>query len=534
MLRAPFPRDVPSAPKTGFLCLFDQFRNRVSLFDELKNVSVSRLTVCEMYDFKCYIFDRIQIMENVQQLGREGEVEPRDEDAPGEALQLVKSEERLEQHAHEQHEQHQQHQQQYEHAAAEQAAAEARAHSPHHSSVITRRGVRTITAAGHITEEGEPTEDGVKDEPAEPAPDPPPAPPSSAPPLYAPKLEELPEHAHEYEERLRLADAEAARYIAFKQERAGGGRIGPRAPAPYPRGLALRYGAPHHVIVAQDPELTEHAHDVFLAHKDKGEGGQYAGEGGEGRQYTLSEQVTASTALEMIQTTALNQQSVGVAYQQVKYEARGENEARAAGTYASLQPVTSVHGGAGGGYYAGQSPQYASYQYGAPQGKELLTLYGGGGGEGGRGAGGAARDDSPPSQLLYRTDPTLSSSSLAPRTAHVVYGSVVPQSQAVYEAPPSPNSQQVTILPSFTDLIGAHARHSLHSPLGPQVTLYTHGNTVQYKVGGEHYLGQGGGVEYVPVSGYEGGLLVEGYPAPAQPWPGHNLLPIDDGFDPSE
>lgn len=66
------------------------------------------------------------------------------------------------------------------------------------------------------------------------------------------------------------------------------------------------------------------------------------------------------------------------------------------------------------------------------------------------------------------------------------------------------------------------------------MTLYTHGNTVQYKVGGEHYLGQGGGVEYVPVSGYEGGLLVEGYPAPTQAWPAHNLLPIDDGFDPSK
>lgn len=65
------------------------------------------------------------------------------------------------------------------------------------------------------------------------------------------------------------------------------------------------------------------------------------------------------------------------------------------------------------------------------------------------------------------------------------------------------------------------------------MTLYTHGNTVQYKVGGEHYLGQGGGVEYVPVSGYEGGLLVEGY-QPAQAWPAHNLLAIDEGFDPSE
>lgn len=64
------------------------------------------------------------------------------------------------------------------------------------------------------------------------------------------------------------------------------------------------------------------------------------------------------------------------------------------------------------------------------------------------------------------------------------------------------------------------------------MTLYTHGNAVQYKVGTEHYLPTGG-VEYVPVSGYEGGLLVEGY-APSQAWPGHPLLPIDDGFDPSE
>jgi hypothetical protein len=67
-----------------------------------------------------------------------------------------------------------------------------------------------------------------------------------------------------------------------------------------------------------------------------------------------------------------------------------------------------------------------------------------------------------------------------------------------------------------------------------QVTLYTPGNTVQYKVGGEHYLGQGSGVEYVPVSGYEGGLLVEGYAAPTQAWPAHNLLPIDEGFDPGK
>lgn len=66
------------------------------------------------------------------------------------------------------------------------------------------------------------------------------------------------------------------------------------------------------------------------------------------------------------------------------------------------------------------------------------------------------------------------------------------------------------------------------------MTLYTHGNGVQYKVGGDHYLTQGGaGVEYVPVSGYEGGLLVEGYGAGGQGWPAQHLLPVDEGFDPA-
>ncbi|XP_075979553.1 uncharacterized protein LOC142978844 isoform X1 [Anticarsia gemmatalis] len=471
-------------------------------------------------------------MENVAQM------EQREVDASAEALQLVKNEERLE------HEQ-------TENAGgaggpgsaggtgppsagsdhAEQQSARAPSPAPHSQSVITsRRAVRTITAAGHITEESElGADDGVKDEPPEAA------------PLdhdqqqhmhqYAPKMEEGAEtrevQQHYDEERLRLAEAETARYLAFKQEpyrslaspAPADKRIQPqytRAPQrpAYGRGLALRYGAPHHVIVAQEGEGEEGAHDAFLAHKDK-EQLQYAsGEAAppDSRQYAavLGDQVAASTALEMIQTTSLNnQQAVGVAYQQVKYETRGEGEPRPS-TYASLQPVTSVHGGY---TYAGQSPQYGgAAAYGAYAGgsKELLTLYGGTAGSGAAagGAGGGARgDESPPGQLLYRTDPTLSSSSLTARGAHVVYGSVVPQSQAVYEAPPSPNSQQVT--------------------------LYTHGNTVQYKVGGEHYLGQGGGVEYVPVSGYEGGLLVEGYPAPTQAWPAHNLLPIDDGFDPN-
>ncbi|CAH2069212.1 unnamed protein product, partial [Iphiclides podalirius] len=456
-------------------------------------------------------------MENVvTSLGRGGD-DQREEDngggvamggsdeatAAGEALQLVKNEERT--------------------ATSNEmeASGEGVAGGEPHSVITSRRSLRTITTAGHIAEAGDlPPDEGVKDEP----PEPPPLEAEQQQMQYAPKLEESVEgrvshHAYD-EERLRLAEAETARYLAFKQDpyRAlqSPAPADKRPMAPYARGpprpaygrsLALRYGAPHHVIVAQEGEPEEHNHDAFLAHKDKSEQMQaYAAQseanvGQDGRQYAaaLGEQAAATTALEMIQTTSLsNQQSVGVAYQQVKYEARGEAEPRPT-TYASLQPVTSVHGGYA---YAGQSPQYAAGAYGAygGGGKELLTLYGGG-------APSARGDESPPGQLLYRSDPTLSSSSLNSRGTHVVYGSVVPQSQAVYEAPPSPNSQQVT--------------------------LYTHGNTVQYKVGGEHYLGQGGGVEYVPVSGYEGGLLVEGYAAPAQPWPTHNLLPIDDGFDPS-
>ncbi|XP_026485196.1 transcription factor GATA-6-like isoform X2 [Vanessa tameamea] len=391
-----------------------------------------------------------------------------------------------------------------------------------HSVITSRRALRTITTAGHITDGTELNDDGVKGEPPEPQQL------EHEQMQYAPKLEDTDGRnaaSHYDEERLRLAEAETARYLAFKQEpyrslqsptpAPQDKRLQPqpqyaRGPPPRPaygRGLALRYGTPHHVIVAQDGDTEEHSHESFLQ-KEKAEQLQQAYAASEaanaqdGRQYAavLSDQVAVSSALEMIQTTSLsNQQAVGVAYQQVKYESRGEGEPRPT-TYASLQPVTSVHS-ASGYTYAGQSPQYAAAGYSTyNSSKELLTLYG---------AGPAAPrgDDSPPG-LLYRSDPTLSSSSLNSRGAHVVYGSVVPQSQAVYEAPPSPNSQQVNV-------------------------LYTHGNTVQYKVGGEHYLGQGGGVEYVPVSGYEGGLLVESYAAPAQAWPGHNLLPIDDSFDPS-
>lgn len=260
------------------------------------------------------------------------------EEQNGEALQLVKNEERAN-----------------ELAASDvgagsaggagegAAAAPSPAESSEQHSVITsRRALRTITTAGHITDASDIHDEGVKDEPPEQS------------QLehdqlqYATKMEDAEGRLvqnHYDEERLRLAEAETARYLAFKQEpyrtlqspapMSQDKRLQPqyaRAPpprGPYGRGLALRYGAPHHVIVTQEGEAEEHSHEAYLQ-KEKVEQMQqaYAAAGeaaaaaaaADGRQYAaaLGEQVAASTALEMIQTTSLsNQQAVGVAYQQV-------------------------------------------------------------------------------------------------------------------------------------------------------------------------------------------------------------------------
>lgn len=173
-----------------------------------------------------------------------------------------------------------------------------------------------------------------------------------------------------------------------------------------------------------------------------------------------------------------------------RFSPQYELEALAAGykpgTYASLQPVSS----AGYGYVP------SSYAY-ASGSKELLMLYQGGG----SGAPGAGQE-SPPGPL-YR-DPPLSS--IAPRS-HLVYGSIVPQQQ-LYDVPPSPNSQQITIYSQ---------------------------NAVPYKVsGGEQYVGQlsagspsadmlgaVSSVEYVGGAGTSG-YVVEAYPQQSWP-PGHNL-----------
>lgn len=300
--------------------------------------------------------------------------------------------------------------------------------------------MRTITAAGHITE-GDAGDDGVKDEPPEP-------PPPDEPAAFAAAQDGGPLQRGYGDERLRLQEAEA-RYPPFKQEpyRAASperrppqyGRA-PRPAAPAYARAALRYG--HHVLLA-DAEAADPPAEP-----------QYAPGPDDARQYAAVLADAGGGALEMIQATALGaQQAVGVAYQPVKYESRADADARP-GTYASLQPVASVHGGYA---YSGQSPQYAG-GYGAygGGGKELLTLYGGSGAGAGRG------DESPPGQLLYRSDPTLSSSSLSARGAHVVYGSVVPQSQGVYDPPPSPSSQQVSpALRRARSLAGRAARRDV-------------------------------------------------------------------------
>ncbi|KAG7304632.1 hypothetical protein JYU34_011613 [Plutella xylostella] len=300
--------------------------------------------------------------------------------AGDQALQLVKSEERA--------------------PPGGQGGAGSAGEEPQQSVITLRRPLRTITAAGHITEE---PPDDVKDEPQE----------------HFAKLDD---------ERYEPRD-----YLAFKPEYRASPAPAPAPPRPpyrprppYPR-LALRYAA--------EGEYDE-------------------------RQYALD--------------------AGDAAYPQLKYE--GREEAR----YAALQPVTSLGygyqaaagagaaggAGGGGGYYAG--------------GKELLTLYG-------------AREESPPAQL-YRDAP-LSAAALQPRHLYPA-PPAPPAAPALYDAPPaSPNSQQVT--------------------------LFSGGGSVQYVSAAGAGAG-GGALEYVPVSGYEGGLLVEGY----SQWPQHNLIPIDDSFDP--
>lgn len=248
-----------------------------------------------------------------------------------EALQLVKNEERHEMAVSEANSN-------ANNESASSVVTVSEHNAEQHSVITSRRALRTITTAGHITDATDLNDEGVKDEPPEP-------PPIEHDQLqYAPKLEDVDGRAaasHYDEERLRMAEAETARYLAFKQEPYRSLQSptlaqdkrpqpqyarGPPPRPPYGRGLALRYGTPHHVIVAQDGESEEHAHEAFLQ-KEKAEQLQQAYVASEanaqdGRQYAavLGEQVAVSSALEMIQTTSLsNQQAVGVAYQQVKY-----------------------------------------------------------------------------------------------------------------------------------------------------------------------------------------------------------------------
>lgn len=286
------------------------------------------------------LFYKVQFLLQINMENATSMVQRNEEQQEGdnnEALQLVKNEERQEMAASESNVSGNS-----EGAGAAAAAAGSESNGEPHSVITSRRALRTITTAGHITDASDINDEGVKDEP-----------PEQAQQLehehmqYAPKMEDSDGRGtatHYDEERLRMAEVETARYLAFKQEpyrslqsptpAPQDKRLPPpqqqygRGPPPrtaYGRGLALRYGPSHHVIVAQEGETEEHSHEVFLQ-KEKAEQLQQAYVASEsanaqdGRQYgaVLSDQVAVSSALEMIQTTSLsNQQAVGVAYQQV-------------------------------------------------------------------------------------------------------------------------------------------------------------------------------------------------------------------------
>ncbi|GBP77100.1 GATA-binding factor A [Eumeta japonica] len=434
----------------------------------------------------------------------------------------------------------------------------------HQPTVITsRRLVRTITTAGHITTDDAPDERTIP--PTSIASVSTGTPVSQPEPAPADDVKDEPLDAastHEEATARALQYAQESRYLAY--ERLAVSTPAPTSapptsaaltgtPRPYVRAAPLRYASGGLVQDGNTESELVHAELALQEHKERGvhalhltyaneprPGSEHldqtryqdapaldrthyalmseAGASGTGSPHAYQTELTGSpSGMEMIQTAALAQHAGGVAYHQLKYEPRGEPPLEhKPGTYASLQPVTSIHGGGGayGSYGAPHSPQYQ--QGGA---YATYTLYGGSGGGGTTSiAGGARGDDSPPG-LLYRSDPTLGSSALggAGRAPHLVYGAVVSQGGA-YEAPASPGAQQVT--------------------------LYSQGSTVQYKVSGDylHQLGggspSGGGaaVEYAPVSGYAGGVLVEsalGYATQAQPWTtSANFIPIEEGLDP--
>ncbi|XP_077294285.1 uncharacterized protein LOC143916894 isoform X2 [Arctopsyche grandis] len=235
------------------------------------------------------------------------------------------------------------------------------------------------------------------------------------------------------------------------------------------------------------------------------------------RTYHHSESLGSPNNIEMVQTTSINQQSLGISYesQHSKYEdPNGSLAEQKSTTYTNLQPVTSLsnHQSAyANTFIVSPSPQYQGVHQGYTQvgGKEYITMYQGPLMRG---------DDSPPGTLLYRSDPTLASSSL----------------QHVGKS----GSQQIVYGPQPGMYIGSG------SPNPQQVTVFGHGNTVQYvnKIHGEPYLTQytgasGGasppGIEYNYVTTSGPPLLSESYASPyptTSTWVDNssNLVPIDD------
>lgn len=151
------------------------------------------------------------------------------------------------------------------------------------------------------------------------------------------------------------------------------------------------------------------------------------------RTYQHSENMGSPGTIDMVQTAAINQQSLGITYENLrdqKYDPQDPNGAeQKSTTYTSLQPVTSNHQAYGNSYLVSQSPQYQSM----PQPYHSITMY----------PGTLRGDESPPGTVLYRNNPTLASSSIqqiAKSGQQIIFTAQPPP--GMFMGPVSPNSGQ--------------------------------------------------------------------------------------------
>lgn len=151
------------------------------------------------------------------------------------------------------------------------------------------------------------------------------------------------------------------------------------------------------------------------------------------RTYQHNENIGSPGTIEMVQTAAINQQPLGITYENLreqKYDSQDPNvPEQKSTTYTSLQPVTSNHQAYSNSYLVPQSPQYQ----GIPQSYTGITMY----------PGHLIRgDESPPNTVLYRSNPTLASSSIQQVSKPGQQIIFATQHNGMYVAPVSPNSGQ--------------------------------------------------------------------------------------------